>query len=206
MARRACSCCDGRLQTIASTQDGFAVIGPLGPTINQDGTVVFRADRDDGVQGIYSSHKGTVGTVAETGDIFETLAPFPSVNDSGTVAFAATLRDRGGAIITVKDGRITVIDTEGAFESFRGALIDGAGSVVRIATPRGGSLGLFAGPDPEADRILAIGDVLLGSTVAEVASNPVSINGPGQLAIRVRLTDGRQPSSPRRRRAWCCRS
>jgi hypothetical protein len=91
--------------------------------------------------------------VAETGNIFETLALFPSVNDSGTVAFAATRREGGGAIVTVKDGRSTVIDPEGAFESFRGALIDGAGSVVRIATPRGGSVGLFAGPDPEAESV-----------------------------------------------------
>jgi len=64
--------------------------------------------------------------------------------------------------------------------------------VVHIATPRGGSLGLFAGPDPEADRILALGDPLLGSTVAELASNPVSVNAAGQVAVRARLTDGRQ--------------
>jgi hypothetical protein len=31
-----------------------------------------------------------------------------------------------------------------------------------------------------------------GSTVAELASNPVSVNAVGQVAIRVRLTDGRQ--------------
>ncbi len=90
-------------------------------------------------------------------------------------------------------GRITrIIDTDGAFEVCRSALITSAGAVVCIATPRGGSLGLFAGPDPEADRILALGDPLLGSTVAELASNPVSVNAVAQVAIRARLTDGRQ--------------
>ena len=63
---------------------------------------------------------------------------------------------------------------------------------MRIATPRGGGLGLFAGPDPEAHRILAVGDDLLGSSVTDLAANPVSINGVGQVAIRATLDDGRQ--------------
>src|SRR5439155_26004137 len=131
--------------------------------------------------------------VAETGDIFEALALFPSANDHETVAFAATLRAGGAGIFTEDDGRVTrIIDTDGAFEACRGALITTAGAVVCIATPRGGSLGLFVGPDPQADRILALGDPLLGSTVADFASNPVSVNAPGQVAIRASLVDGRQ--------------
>src|SRR5438128_111287 len=35
---------DGCLQTIADTRGPFASIGPLGPTMNQGGTVAFRAD------------------------------------------------------------------------------------------------------------------------------------------------------------------
>ena len=109
------------------------------------------------------------------------------------MAFAATLRAGGAGVFTADEGRIArIMDTDDAFEGFRGALINNAGAVVHTATPRSGSLGLFAGPDPEADRILAIGDPLLGSTVAELASNPVSVNATGHVAIRVRLTDGRQ--------------
>jgi hypothetical protein len=85
-----------------------------------------------------------------------------------------------------------IIGTGGAFEACRGALITNAGALVHIATPRDGSLGLFAGPDPEADRILAIGDPLFGSTVVELASNPVSVNSAGQVAVRARLADERQ--------------
>ena len=181
------------LATVADTDGPWSRFHGL-PVINAGGTVVFRADRKDGVQGIYAGRRGSIRTVAETGDRFETLSLFPSVNDYGTVAFAATLRAGGGAgIFTVHEGRITrLIDTDGAFDACRGALITSAGAVVRIATPRGGSLGLFAGPDPEADRILALGDPLLGSTVAEIASNPVSVNAAGHVAIRARLTDGRQ--------------
>ena len=231
---------DGRLETVADTRGPFESIGPLGPTMNEagtvafradraagvsgiftaddasvatvadtedlwgrfhglpvitsGGTVVFRADRKDGVQGIYAGgREGPIRTVAETGDIFEALAPFPSVNDHETVAFAATLRAGGAGIFTEDDGRFTrIIDTDGAFEAYRGALITNAGAVVCIATPRGGSLGLFAGPDPEADRILALGDALLGSAVADFASNPVSVDAAGHVAIRASLADGRQ--------------
>jgi len=178
--------------TVADSEGQWSRFHGL-PVINRGGTVVFRADRKDGVQGIYAGRGGSIRTVAETGDLFDTLALFPSVNDHGTVAFAATLRAGGAGIFTVDEGRITrIMDTDGAFETCRGALITSTGAVVSIATPRGGSLGLFAGPDPEADRILALGDPLLGSTVAELASNPVSVNAAGQVAIRARLTDGRQ--------------
>jgi hypothetical protein len=230
---------DGHLQAIACTRDGFAVIGPLGPTMNEAGTVafraeqtagmsgifagdaaavvtvadteggwsefhglpvidargtvVFRADREDGVQGIYAGRGGSIETIAETGDVFEALAFFPSATDGGTVAFAATLRAGGAGIFTVADGQIVqVLDTEREFESCRGALISSAGEVMCVATPQGGSLGLFAGPDPPADRILALGDPLLGSVVSDFAANPVSINADGHVAVRATLADGRQ--------------
>ena len=230
---------DGRLQAIASTRDGFAAIGPLGPTMNEAGTVafraertagvggvfvgdgaavamvadteggwsgfhglpvidargtiVFRADREDDVQGIYAGRGGLIETIAETGDVFETLSFFPSATDGGAEAFAATLRAGGAGIFTVDDGEIVqVLGTEGGFESCRGGLISSAGEVVCIATPRGGSLGLFAGPDPDADRILGLGDSLLGSTVSDLGANPVSVNADGHVAVSATLADGRQ--------------
>jgi hypothetical protein len=229
----------GRLQVLANRYDGFASIGPLGPTLNEagmvafradrtagangmfvgdgvgiatvaetngawirfhglpvitgDGSVVFRADRKDGVQGIYAANRGSTRAVAETGDMFQSFGRFPSASSDGVVAFAATLRNGKAAIFTADVDRITqVVDTDGAFEACRGALITNSNALVILATPRGGSLGLFAGPDPEADRILAVGDELRGSTVAELASNPVSVNASGQVAIRATLTDGRQ--------------
>jgi hypothetical protein len=178
--------------TVAETGDRWSRFHGL-PVINASGKVVFRADRNDGAQGIYAGLAGSMRTVAETGELFESLALFPSVNDAGTVAFAATLEGGGAGILAVEENRVSrIIDRTGAFEAFRGALITDGGAVVRLATPRAGSLGLFAGPDPEADRILALGDRLLGSTVADLASNPVSVNGAGQVAVRARLADGRQ--------------
>jgi hypothetical protein len=163
------------------------------PVITGNGTVVFRTDRKDGIQGIYAGRGGSIRTVAETGDLFETLGRFPSANEHGTVAFAATLRVGGERLFRADEDRVTpIVETDDAFETSRGAMITNARAVVRIATPRGGTLGLFSGPDPVADRILAIGDPLLGSTVAELGSNPVSVNAAGQVAISATLTDGRQ--------------
>jgi hypothetical protein len=180
------------LVTVADTEGRWSEFHGL-PVIDGRGTVVFRAEREGGAQGIYAGRGGSIETIAETGDVFESLGSFPSANVGGTVAFAATLRVGGAGIFTVEAGQIVqVLGTGDAFESCRGALISDAGAVVCIATPRGGSLGLFAGPDPDADRILALGDRLLGSTVADLAANPVSINSDGHVAVRAALADGRQ--------------
>jgi hypothetical protein len=85
-----------------------------------------------------------------------------------------------------------VVDAEAGFESFRGVLINNTGPVAFYATPVGGQLGIYTGPDPLRHRVLGLGDTLFGATVADFALNPVSVNEAGQLAIRVALDDGRQ--------------
>ena len=162
------------------------------PVIDDGGTVIFRADRNDGRQGIYSSRAGAMHTIAETGERFTGHGRFPSANRRGAVAFSATLADGTDAVFVAVQGRVRKIaDTSGGFGAFRGALVTDGG-VVLIATPRGGQLGLFSGVEPDADRILGLGDALLGSTVTDFAANPVSVNASGQVAIRATLTDGRE--------------
>jgi hypothetical protein len=131
--------------------------------------------------------------LAETGDLFSDLALFPSVNDEETAVFGAALTAGGSGIFAATDGGVTsLIDANAPFESFRGVLINRAGLVAFTAVPRGGRLGVFAGADPIADRIVCLGDPLFGSTVTGFALNPVSVNEAAQLAIRVRLADDRQ--------------
>lgn len=177
---------DASVTTIADTDGPWSRFHGL-PVITGDGTVVFRADRKDGVGGIYARRDESMRTVAETGGEFESLGLFPSANDRGVVAFAAT----PGVFTADEDRVMQIAGTDGPFESCRGALIADDGAVVIIATPWDGTLGLFAGPDPKADRILAAGDPLLGSTVTELRSNPVSV-AVGHVAIAAILTDGRQ--------------
>jgi hypothetical protein len=177
---------------MADTRGRFSGFQGL-PVINNQGTVAFRADLKGGGQGIYRGGGEAVVTIAETGDLFSDLAFFPAMNDEGTVAFGATLKAGGAGIFAVTDGAITpLVDANAPFESFRGVLISRAGLVAFCATPRGGRLGVYAGADPIADRVISLGDPLFGSTVTGFALNPVSVNEAAQLAIRVSLADDRQ--------------
>ncbi len=183
---------EGSIACIASTSGRFSAFHGL-PVIDRRGAVAFRADLTAGGQAICVGDGGTLTTIAETGEVFSDLGRFPSTNEAGEVAFTATLQDGQMGVFVASEGRIaTIIDTGERFESFRGALLDGVGRVVFYATPRGGSLGVFTGPDPVADQVISLGAPLFGSTVVDFALNPVSINGVGQLALRVRLADERQ--------------
>ena len=182
----------GGVRTVAAARDGWNEFHGL-PVITPTGTVVFRATRDAGIDGIYAHAEGSLKTVVETGREFATLGFFPSVGSDEIVAFAATLLAGGAGVFAADlDGTVTTVQRDGAFESYRGALIADAGAVTRIATPQHGGLGLFVGPDPDGDRMIAVGDRLLGSTVTDLAANPVSINHERQIAVRVAHADGRQ--------------
>ncbi len=177
---------------IASTGDRFSAFHGL-PVINGSGGVAFRADLTGGGSAICVAQKAPLVAVAETGSTFESLGQFPVLADDGSVGVVARLVDgRSGVFVLSGTEFETVLDTTGPFESFRGVLLAADGSVLFYGTPRGGELGIFSGPDPSRDRVLGIGAPLFGSTVVEFALNPVSINGTGQIAIRVMLADNRQ--------------
>jgi hypothetical protein len=181
----------GEVRTLAESGDAWAGFHGL-PVVTEDGAVVFRADLTDGRAGIYASARGELEAVVVTGDRFEALGRFPAVDARGTIVFAATETSGRDVVATVDGDAVTIVDEQGAFGSFRGALPLGADGVVLLATPLGGSLGLFSGPDPVRDRIVAIGDPLLGSVVSDLAANPVSSSAAGHLAVRVALIDGRE--------------
>ncbi len=182
----------GSVTTIADCAARFRRFHGL-PVIDDTGSVTFRADLATGGEGMYLADGERVRTIVETGDTFSSLGLFPIRNNAGIVAFCASLRAGGSGVFVAYEGEIaTIVDTSSSFESFRGVLLDGAGRIVFYATPRGGTLGVFSGHDPIADCLLSLGSPLFGSTVAEFALNPVSINDAGQIAIRVTLTDRRQ--------------
>ncbi|MBK7405957.1 MAG: hypothetical protein IPJ41_15380 [Phycisphaerales bacterium] len=177
--------------TIAQVGPRFSAFHGL-PLVGPGSAVLFRADTRAGGQAIILARDGQERVVCATGERFAALGAFPAMNDAGQVAFAATLRSGESAIFLDGPGGLRMLlDGSGPFESFRGVLVDGAGGVVFYATPRAGSLGVYAGPDPVRDRLLGIGTPFLGSLVTEFALNPVSINEAGQITIRVALEDGR---------------
>ena len=187
-----CSGNAGGVTAIADTSGRFAAFQGL-PVINRHATVMFRADLKDGRKGIYTGRGAALTTIVETGEQFSDLVSFPSINDEETVAFCATLKTGGVGVFTARGNQFaTIVAAECGFESFRNALITQAGQVIFAGTPRGGTLGVFVGPDPVAHKVLALGDSLFDSIVAEFALNPVSVNDAGQIAIRVKLASGRQ--------------
>ncbi|MEZ0373937.1 MAG: choice-of-anchor tandem repeat NxxGxxAF-containing protein [Candidatus Sericytochromatia bacterium] len=197
------SAVEGRQITIAETGPRFRGFQGL-PVINASGTVVFRADLCDGGQGIYIGSSAGLTPIAETGVHFCELGLFPSMDDAGAVVFKAGLTAGGEGIFAVSGGQLRSMigtnDTDCGFAGFRGALIGPAGNSVCFATPmvgqhggqHGGQLGVFSGPDPMHDRVLALGDELCESRVTDFALNHVSLNALGQMAIRVALANGRQ--------------
>lgn len=226
------------VQTVASVENGFADVGPLGPTVNDGGAIAFRASRSPGTEGVYLTKGGAVTVVAEAGDRFArfeglpvvleggdvvfraerrdgvqgiyvgsgegtetsmetgaqfaSLGRFPAVNRQGDVAFAAEDAHGEGRIVVRSQRGTEEVVSGGAFASYRGALIGDDGAVLFFATPIGGSLGVYAGPNPETHRVLEIGQPLFGALVEDFALNAVSLNRRGQVAIRIRLDDGRQ--------------
>jgi hypothetical protein len=228
----------GQAEGVAEGSDGpLRGVGPLGPTIDEDGVVGFRATTTAG-SAVGKCEGGQVQVVAEAGgrfvdfrglpiatrrglvflaDLvgggqelcrhtraagltvladtrgeFAEFGNFPAANEAGVVVCAARRKQRGEGIFVLgePDGPREVVGGP-AFASYRGALISESGRVVFFATPVGGALGIYRGPDSREHRVLGIGDAWAGSTVVEFALNPVSSNARGQLAIRVRLADGR---------------
>jgi hypothetical protein len=182
----------GPVTAIADTRGPLSAFHGL-PVINNGGAVVFRADRKAGGDGIYLGDGGPLVAIAETEEFFSELGDFPVMNDAGIVAFCARLSSGGSGIFAVSNGHVApVMDTRGPFESYRGVLLNNAGRIVFYATPRGGELGVFTGPDPRTDFLIGLGAPLFGSTVVDFALNPVSMNDVGQVAIRVKLADETQ--------------
>jgi hypothetical protein len=182
----------GGIETIATAGGGpRAFTGFHGlPVVDARGRVVFRADRRGGTAGIYLADAGRLELIMETGESFRALGAFPSIDHGADrITFSGTRHDGGAGIFVAHGGRIEmVVEAGGAFESVRGALL-GGGKLVFFATPRGGSLGVYAGPDPVADRLVGVGDAVLGSTVVDLALNSVSVD-PGGLALRLALATG----------------
>jgi hypothetical protein len=183
---------DARFHAIAEAGERFRGFEGL-PVVNGRGQVAFRADLPDGRQGVFVHRDGQCAAIATTGSGFEEIGRFPTLDDRGTVAFVARRTAGAAGVFTASPhGPACVVDAAAGFESFRGVLVDDAGLVAFYGTPVGGRLGIYTGTDPLRHRLLGLGDALFGAAVADFALNPVSVNGRGQLAIRVALDDGRR--------------
>ena len=169
------------------------------PAINENGTLAFFA----GVrgtpewEGIFTGDGGPTTTIADSRSGFFRLDVEPSINNAGVVAFAAILTSGVSGIFVGDGGPVaTIADSTGPFNDvwLSSPIINNHGSVVFFAELDGGRVGIFTGPDPVVDKVIAIGDPLLGSVVMEFFLNGsrLGFNDRGEVAFVARLNDGRE--------------
>jgi hypothetical protein len=171
------------------------------PSINNLGAIAFEEQVDD----VFAS-----GIFVTDGDAFKTIAsPDPNVivgrpnlNDVGTVAFHRFFNDRAGEeLVTGHGGPLTIVaDTSGPFQSFGFTFtgftppaLNNHGEIAFLAELDAGGSGIFLGPDPVADRVIATGETLDGSTVTSLRFCDEGLNDSGQLVFQATFDD---PSVP----------
>jgi hypothetical protein len=176
------------------------------PSINDSGNIAFvESVQPDFARGIFVGREGQFTTV---------VAPDPSdpsvglgepiLNDAGTVAFHRFFFDEiaqqsAEEIVKIDaDGtRAVVADTGGEFSSFGGRppSLNNNGDVAFLATLDDfTTTGIFLGPDPIADRVIATGDKLDGLTVQNITFCEEGLSDSGELAFVAQLADN--PDTP----------
>ena len=169
------------------SENGFRSIGNF--ALNNSGIVNFVATRlpEDGSSGsgtraIFSSDGSSLTTVLET-DATEFKAndneDFVLLNQDSIQLFNST------------SGKLTTIaDTSGPYRKFATPAINNNGKVAFKAILNLGETGIFTGPDPIADKVIATGDSLDGSSVKNVSFMPSGLNNNGQITFFAKLADG----------------
>lgn len=164
------------------------------PKINNAGTIAWSAEYYDGGWGIFSWSEGAIATIVSDGAEFRSISPVIwDLNDGGTLAFLAT--DASGQLgLFTTNGLSTtpVVETSGPLAGFPGVLrLNSFGVVAFFGALDAGGQGIFAGPDPESDAVILIGDALDDSTVVNFGSGYLDLNDRGPIAFYAALADGR---------------
>jgi hypothetical protein len=115
------------------------------------------------------------------------------------VAISANRTAGGQALLVARGGALTpFVDTAGAYLQILGGgevSINNGGGIVFGATLKDGGRGFFEGSDPVADKVIAVGDALAGSTIVAFpmnAMNPRALNNASQFLFRADVADGRR--------------
>ncbi len=165
--------------------DGIGAYGVL----NNAGLVAF----SDGTT-VYTGNGGPLNIIGS--------GVSPALNDAGTVAFLtmspAVVVGNGGPLTTIADTSgaysnfgVVVNTGSGTYISGNAVSINNSGSVAFLANLRSGGNGIFTGPNAVANRVIAAGDALFGSTVSNVAFSANQLSFYGAVSFSAVLADGR---------------
>src|SRR5215218_9042975 len=158
----------GPTETVYITGGQFSAFpSSFAHQVNGDGGS-FRATLTGGPEGVFFGDGQQTDTLVTAGGTYSSFFG-AECNDGGTVAISANLAAGGQTLLVARDGTLTpFVDTAGPYLQIIGGgevSINNGGLVVFGATLKSGGRGFFEGSDPVADKIIAIGDALCGSTV-----------------------------------------
>jgi hypothetical protein len=144
----------GAVTTIAGTRNAgdFDFVN-AGPSLNASGQVAFIGERIVGgnfIDGVYVGNGGAVNAIYDTTANFSDFTGNPSLNDSGTAAFLASLSNGTGGLFVGNGGAFTTVaDDSGVFTAVfgfsdpslndQGAVAFRAGTNVQDPTDNSGS-------------------------------------------------------------------
>jgi hypothetical protein len=171
------------------------------PSINDSGNIAFvESVQPDFDRGIFVGRDGQFTTVVVPDPSDPSVGyEAPILNDAGNIAFKRTFFDETAQqsaeeIVKIDaDGTRTVVaDTRGEFSTlgFRPPSLNNNGDVAFLATLDDfTTTGIFVGQDPNADRVIATGDTLDGSTVQNITFCEEGLSDSGGLAFVATLED-----------------
>ena len=159
--------------------------------INDTGQIAFADALDDGTNGLFLFDDGVFTTVADDTGPFRDFGG-PDLNNAGVLSFTATLDTVEAGVFTAGGGAITeVAGTAGPYSFFFGTVVNNAGTVAFEGFLDDGGSGIFTGPDPVADKVVALGDTILGEMVISVQLCAEGLNDNGEIVFLGTLIDGR---------------
>lgn len=160
-----------------------------GTQINNEHSVVFRAERSNGKREIRAQGAGPLTGVhrliAEEGSEFSALGCNPSIAHDGSVAFVATRAGHRAIFKRDKNGQLTQMVSDSQFASFDDVALNQFGGLAFSATQGGGNRGLFRLKDGFLTTV--------ATTSTQGTPAGFSINESGQVAFE--LTRGANGSS-----------
>ena len=152
---------------------------------NNVGEVTFAATRSDRTAAIFTQHDDGPTSIVETN------ASALATNDKGDLVLSSgdAIRSFDHTTSTLS----TIADpTNSSLKAFSNLAINNNNNVAFTATLNSGEKGIFTGADPVADKVIATGDSLAGSTVTNLNFLRSGLNNNNQIAFSVQLADGTQ--------------
>ena len=141
--------------------------------MNDSADIAFVSFLDAGGAGIFTTGAGPVGAAIPNTDVV-------GINNSSQVMFVAS--DGSLFLDTATGSPVLIVD--GSILGVVMASLNNHGDVAFLGfDPSGTLLGIFRGPDPVADKVIAVGDTLFGSTVRSLSIWREALNDSGDIAF-----------------------